>query len=329
MEGPNLAHFHLFPNLPPELRLQIWELALPRSRVLKVSVDIFDASKIALLGPYSPIPSILHICHESRSLALSKLRLGFGPSPYLSSPSIPVSGFSGENNNEFYWNPELDTIYFPPSASWTNGNLSSYLSLSTSSSLPKNYINAGIAPITKHLALPLNLWLMDALYFSDNPCNRWMLPWLSQFPCLETLTLLIEPYDQWLGSPDTAPVFYEPLDVPIRGLHLSSPSSISSAVQTALHNYHQSKTHQDLPQPTRQPPRKQKRSPEVKVQTISHRKFHSCKECIEKTSNLDREDITGVFEVTRETRVERKLRWARSRWPEEVHTRGRWSLVGI
>jgi len=70
-----LTEFHLFPQLPGELRLKIWKLALSTPRV----VDI-DCTKQSVEGErrwverfYSstPQPALLHACQESRFEALS------------------------------------------------------------------------------------------------------------------------------------------------------------------------------------------------------------------------------------------------------------------
>ncbi|KAM0331640.1 hypothetical protein ACHAQA_003319 [Verticillium albo-atrum] len=58
-----MATFHLFPRLPAELRLRIWELAVqPRLLVLKYAPD-----STIFISP-TPPPAITHACGESRNL---------------------------------------------------------------------------------------------------------------------------------------------------------------------------------------------------------------------------------------------------------------------
>jgi hypothetical protein len=57
-----MATFHLFPQLPLELRIQVWELAFVEDRVLKVR-------RLHPSGEYwspSPIPTVTRACQESR-----------------------------------------------------------------------------------------------------------------------------------------------------------------------------------------------------------------------------------------------------------------------
>lgn len=77
----NNKHFPLFPNLPFELRLKVWEhLLTPRI----IIATCFDASEVApkraqlaLRRRLPPVPVLLHICHETRQLALRHYELAF------------------------------------------------------------------------------------------------------------------------------------------------------------------------------------------------------------------------------------------------------------
>jgi hypothetical protein len=73
--------FTLFPNLPKELRLDIWEMALPR-RVVELKADAaillnteIDLPPIAILMPNCKAPNMLYVCRESRSVALNEYKL--------------------------------------------------------------------------------------------------------------------------------------------------------------------------------------------------------------------------------------------------------------
>jgi len=70
-----LRSFVYFPCLPPEIRLQIWELARPDPRIIKVErskykyKDIFGQVR-GLPICRAEIPRILHACSESRGVGL-------------------------------------------------------------------------------------------------------------------------------------------------------------------------------------------------------------------------------------------------------------------
>ena len=71
-----LETFTLFPHLPFELRLKIWEHALSEPRTVTISCqrEMLDRERRfakAFTSP-TPPPSLLHTCRESRSEALSQ-----------------------------------------------------------------------------------------------------------------------------------------------------------------------------------------------------------------------------------------------------------------
>lgn len=65
--------FHLFPQLPVELRLRIWKAiaCLPRIVIIhdKPSSCLTTSPVSGFVSP-TPIPTILHVCHEARQAAL-------------------------------------------------------------------------------------------------------------------------------------------------------------------------------------------------------------------------------------------------------------------
>jgi hypothetical protein len=94
MQQPNsdLQEFTLFPKLPAELRLQIWDLASTGSNVVTVEIDwephdpdIIWARSPPYVGPLtkysfenSPTPPIhLQVNMESRTYALKSYQLAF------------------------------------------------------------------------------------------------------------------------------------------------------------------------------------------------------------------------------------------------------------
>jgi hypothetical protein len=90
---PRQQSFTLFPELPLELRLKIWSFIAPGPRTVSIKykgLSFYSIGKgfSAAAGWRSPdpVPTILHICQESRTEALKSYRLAFGS--YLHSGRI-------------------------------------------------------------------------------------------------------------------------------------------------------------------------------------------------------------------------------------------------
>ncbi|KAF4636701.1 hypothetical protein G7Y89_g1396 [Cudoniella acicularis] len=106
-QGPR---FERFPELPTEIRLKIWrEAAEPR--IVEICQDLDSYAKEAKeRGEEEPnvddapfysstkIPSIFRVNQESRSVALQE---------------YPLSFPNGEHPARIYFNPGVDTLYFP------------------------------------------------------------------------------------------------------------------------------------------------------------------------------------------------------------------------
>ncbi|KAI5918810.1 hypothetical protein F4810DRAFT_715173 [Camillea tinctor] len=135
--GGGPKRFSLFPNLPAEIRLKIWEhLIVPRV-VAVACLDAETASSqredLLLSRPARPpIPVLLHISHETRALALAHYELAFSwkvplvlagmdlpvshysphlhphPYPYPPSPPPPPPAWS---RPRVWFNFALDTVY--------------------------------------------------------------------------------------------------------------------------------------------------------------------------------------------------------------------------
>ncbi|KAG4415972.1 hypothetical protein IFR04_010922 [Cadophora malorum] len=84
---PPTPTFHLFPNLPLELRNQIWTLSLPPPRLIPLQTE---KGTIHISGRHPnipflhvwcttrrPVPSLLHTCRESRIIGLKHYSLLF------------------------------------------------------------------------------------------------------------------------------------------------------------------------------------------------------------------------------------------------------------
>ncbi|CAG8957760.1 hypothetical protein HYFRA_00000098 [Hymenoscyphus fraxineus] len=63
LSPPKLTEFHLFPNLPPELRIRIWSFCTPPAAVIAVSNDNRWAE---YTRRRIPVPAVLHACKDSR-----------------------------------------------------------------------------------------------------------------------------------------------------------------------------------------------------------------------------------------------------------------------
>jgi len=84
--------FTLFPKLPFEIRAQIYAYALPEPRLIELICEVPSRLKLSLnsktekqthahLLDYvskAPIPSLLHVCRESRGEAMRTYELGLG-----------------------------------------------------------------------------------------------------------------------------------------------------------------------------------------------------------------------------------------------------------
>lgn len=135
-----------FLSLPREIRLQIYTFALPKPRILRIALDC-ETLQAQLLGPFSRIPLLLHICQDTRQFALDLFELGFCADPIQTSPYSTQDEDEDEdehveredvmddeeyeqhqvtmrklreqrnqrvpqeNSRNFYWNPILDTLY--------------------------------------------------------------------------------------------------------------------------------------------------------------------------------------------------------------------------
>lgn len=69
IESMPLTEFTLFMNLPSELRLRIWDFAMPDERIIEV---LWNAEIGYYIDGLNRIPTILHVCVESRLFTLEK-----------------------------------------------------------------------------------------------------------------------------------------------------------------------------------------------------------------------------------------------------------------
>ncbi|QPH16640.1 hypothetical protein C2857_001329 [Epichloe festucae Fl1] len=102
--------FPSFPQLPPELRLKIWTLNLPTTRLVSMRCgarcpSLHDAqlctTSMSFMGCTSnaSVPINLHVCAESRADTLKSFRRAFG---FARMPG------------QMFFNPASDILYFGP-----------------------------------------------------------------------------------------------------------------------------------------------------------------------------------------------------------------------
>jgi hypothetical protein len=93
--------FHLFPNLPMEIRLQIWESSLvPRVHELHPCAKLYN-ERMTFRSNSAQTPAIFHASSESRKVALRNYEL---------MQYDPTRGLSGKGILRFYFNPVQDTL---------------------------------------------------------------------------------------------------------------------------------------------------------------------------------------------------------------------------
>lgn len=95
--------FHNFSDLPKELRLMIWETAIPlegRVHELHPCAKLLEDGKMMFRSNRSTPPSLLHVNNESRYIALQNYKL-----MDYSAPS------ASKGIRKFYFNPRCDTLF--------------------------------------------------------------------------------------------------------------------------------------------------------------------------------------------------------------------------
>ncbi|KAI0392855.1 hypothetical protein F5Y17DRAFT_459511 [Xylariaceae sp. FL0594] len=110
--------FTVFKNLPPELRIMIWQLAMPESRTVVLTSSCTrqrrEAASLDAILPtpcesgedawYSTaqIPALLHVNQEARYEALMRYTLSFD-----------ISGPESKSQPKVYFDFSRDTLFFP------------------------------------------------------------------------------------------------------------------------------------------------------------------------------------------------------------------------
>ncbi|KAL2212308.1 hypothetical protein CC79DRAFT_358638 [Sarocladium strictum] len=92
--------FPQFSKLPPEIRLEIWKLALPDTRVFRIRSPMQSHMAPILMEYNHRPPSALKTCHESRQVASKEGKFLFGPR-------------SSSSTGGLWFNPAKDILFFP------------------------------------------------------------------------------------------------------------------------------------------------------------------------------------------------------------------------
>ncbi|OLN81788.1 hypothetical protein CCHL11_08923 [Colletotrichum chlorophyti] len=149
---------HLFPALPIELRLKIWNFNLPPPRVVPIrcgAKSLSFSSHAQSPSPstsgctsYAPVPVNLHVCHESRREALGSYRLSFGMT---------------RNPGQIFFDEAHDILYFGA----RDGYMASEAQFLTVMALcdPADLANV------RHLAINDSLFWVDSTYQSMSAAN--------------------------------------------------------------------------------------------------------------------------------------------------------------
>jgi len=237
-------------SLPPELQLQIWQIAIPKPRVLRVALEELphDRLRAYQLDPIV-IPTILHICSNSRAVALKIFRLGFGANTHP--------------RDKTWWNPNIDTLYLPawlppphtlhlPSRFPSPGsdpNIDFHTVEEEAADPHSEYSmwdlevlwdatsQAALAAV-QHLAVPwVESFLHDFGIFSgeDWGLNSIGPLWLKGFPLLNSLTFLVDHYPKWYRTGDI--LLYEPHDGVVFKYFGESPAEFEWRIKGALDDF--------------------------------------------------------------------------------------------
>lgn len=158
--------FHLFPKLPAELRLKIWEFTFPGPRVLEViwfQKEWLCSTESRHRPTFAPFAN-----REANELFLEKWsRVTLRQVAIVSeNPILPAVS---------YFNPQIDTLYIGA----TQSNASVKLDIISA------LAGMDFASSTRFLAYEIREW-----YNSEGEQEDWELVLLAKFPKLETLIIV-------------------------------------------------------------------------------------------------------------------------------------------
>ncbi|RDA91510.1 hypothetical protein CP533_4586 [Ophiocordyceps camponoti-saundersi (nom. inval.)] len=176
------GHFHLFPLLPPELRLKIWNMSLPPARLVPIRCSAASPSFHEKQGPSrgdapgftsnAPIPVNLHVCAESRAEALKRYRRAFG---FAHGPSKVI------------FNPDDDILLFGPREGYMAANSQFHTCMSMCD-------QTELASV-RHVAISESLFWSDGPYISRTDSSLFFEVFkqlAKRMPCLEKMIFVPE-----------------------------------------------------------------------------------------------------------------------------------------
>jgi hypothetical protein len=110
---PTLNTFDLFPNLPIEVRLKIWGMTLPRSRILRFTINGHNGYNFSISkSAHMDIAHIMLANKESRGVVLSRYK--FIPASKLGL-RLPAPASAVIKSSRIFLDPKTDTAYFQKS----------------------------------------------------------------------------------------------------------------------------------------------------------------------------------------------------------------------
>lgn len=234
--GLRVNEFVIFSELPLEIRLSIWNLAIPQGRILLFR--LLHSRSGENEGKFSffhrlPAPNILHVCREARE----EISKSFRREPYR-------AGTGGGIYDGDWWNPSRDTIYVPSSlppkgknAAWFSPRRRSFSIVADTDAQELEHLKN-----VHHLAWEFDsMWLTWASTKINSEQLIWneMARWLRRFSRLKTFTWVVgshanlgNSHPNWLEYPD-APVYgMKRLDKPETESDMT-PSKININLQKA------------------------------------------------------------------------------------------------
>ncbi|KAI9647236.1 hypothetical protein NHQ30_003619 [Ciborinia camelliae] len=230
--------FIIFLELPLEIRLHIWNLAIPQGRILPFQIWSLKSEENAENSSFLhrlPAPKLMHVCREARKEVLKSFR-----------KESYDSNTGGGIHDGDWWNPSRDTIYIQPpflhrgiSTWWIAPGRRSFSFIACAD--PERLERLKKA---HHLAWSFNsVWLRWVSTRSKS--ERWiwnvLARWLHEFSSLKTFTWVV---DGHANQVDRNPVWSKYPDVPVYGIKVHreqdsglmnmTPSKINANLQEAF-----------------------------------------------------------------------------------------------
>jgi hypothetical protein len=148
-------HFPQFPRLPQEIRLKIWDMVTDEPRAVIIHSRLGPGGGIR--SP-TPVPSALHVCLESREVALKKYELTF---------SARDARLDSNYLARIWFNFDKDVVYFRNHGENGWGNLGNFQSLVITEDMEK----------IKFLGIDIEVDNSPMFCFFREPLPNWITPY--------------------------------------------------------------------------------------------------------------------------------------------------------